>query len=313
MKFSIITPSYNSEEFIAETIESVISQEGDFHIEYIVVDNCSKDRTADIVRSYAELLQKRQYPVKCNSIKVRLLSQKDNGMYAAVNQGFSLATGDIFAWINADDVYLPQAFDVVDRVFRTYSDVKWVKGITSYIDRFSKVYEVGQCYLYDREWIRKGVYGRDAYFIQQDSVFWRSELWKAVGYIRPQIKLAGDFFLWARFAEYADLYSVKAYVSCFRKVEGQLSEHISAYKEECNRISPGDETLKRNVEKYLNKPRIPEILHLLAYLLRFPRKKYNLIDFDRNNKLVRRKVSCYVIKKPAEHHEQLAHYYCDRK
>jgi len=237
MKFSIVTPTFNSGLFLSEAIQSVVSQKGDFTIEYIVVDNYSQDNTADIVKSYQQMILNMDCKIQCNGVEIKLYQGKDSGMYDAVNKGFSEATGDIYAWINSDDLYLPGAFHSVAQSFKNYPEIKWLKGITSYINEFSALYETGQCYLYDQNWLRNGVYGREAYFVQQDSVFWRADLWKTVGGIDTRFKRAGDYSLWVNFSQHALLYSLKAYISCFRKVKGQLSQDVASYEKECDMIS----------------------------------------------------------------------------
>jgi glycosyltransferase involved in cell wall biosynthesis len=236
MKFSIVTPSFNSEKYIAETIESVISQRGNFEIEYIVVDNCSADETVDILREYERKIKDTNFNINCGKVYFRLISEKDTGMYSAINKGFSMATGDIYAWINSDDIYLQGAFDIVHKVFQSFQQVRWLKGITSYMNEHSTIYQAGRCFLYDQHWIQLGIYGRDAYFIQQESVFWRSDLWEKVEGIDERLKRAGDYALWIQFSQHAALYSVKSYLSCFRKVKGQISEDISSYKKEYEMI-----------------------------------------------------------------------------
>ena len=55
-------------------------------------------------------------------------------MYDAINKGFEMATGDIYAYINSDDIYLPGAFEIIGRCLSKYEEIKWIKGITSYIN-----------------------------------------------------------------------------------------------------------------------------------------------------------------------------------
>jgi glycosyltransferase involved in cell wall biosynthesis len=90
-KISIITVSYNSETTIADTIESVLSQDY-ADIEYIVVDGLSLDNTVNIIKSFG------------SKINV-FLSEKDNGLYDAMNKGIEIATGNIIGILNSDDVY----------------------------------------------------------------------------------------------------------------------------------------------------------------------------------------------------------------
>ena len=133
VKISIVTPSFNSARHIRETIQSVITQCGDFSIEYFVVDNCSTDGTKEIVEEYQHSLEKGRFQLGCNGVDLNFVSEEDKGMYDAVNKGFANANGDVFAWINADDIYLPGAFAMIAKVFDSYDDIHWVKGITSYI------------------------------------------------------------------------------------------------------------------------------------------------------------------------------------
>lgn len=233
-KFSIVTPAYNSERFIAEAIESVISQKGGFSIEYIIMDNCSTDETLSIAEEYKQNIESGARKIHCDEVQMTIISEPDSGMYDAINKGFSHATGNIYAWINSDDMYLPGAFSAVQRSLEMYPQINWIKGITSYIDVNSSIYSAGKCHLYVQEWIREGIYGPVLYFIQQDSVFWRSDLWELVENEISQYSLAGDYFIWRRFAEHHALYSLNAFVSCFRKVSGQKSEAINRYWEEAN-------------------------------------------------------------------------------
>jgi glycosyltransferase involved in cell wall biosynthesis len=271
MKFSIITPTYNSKRFIDETMESVLSQKCCSDIEYIIVDNCSTDGTIDIVRNYESLVKEGFYNSRSKTVSLKWISEKDAGMYDAINKGFSLATGDIYGWINSDDIYLPGAFDSIGRSFLSFPDVKWLKGITSYINEDTNIFQAGKCFLYDQNWTREGIYGKEIYFIQQDSVFWRSDLWKIVGGIDPNLKLAGDYYLWIRFSEQTPLYSIKAYISCFRKVEGQLSREFTEYLKECDTVSLPPGRKRKLVRTYFRflEPKIPVSFRPLLYRLFF--------------------------------------------
>ena len=92
MKVSIITVSFNSAKTIADTIDSVLSQ--DFpEIEYIIVDGCSTDGTVDIIRQNENCIS-------------QWVSEKDQGMYDAMNKGIAMATGDVIGILNSDDVYM---------------------------------------------------------------------------------------------------------------------------------------------------------------------------------------------------------------
>jgi glycosyltransferase involved in cell wall biosynthesis len=232
MKFSIITPAYNMEKWIRETIESILSQEGKFEIEYIVVDDGSTDSTFAIAEEYRKKIEAGKYPIKCQKITMQCISQKNAGAIVAMNNGFKLATGDIYTWMDADNTYEPGAFNTIHKIFITFPKIKWVKGITSTIDEKSNVIRKGMCKIYHQDWIRDGIYGQESYFIEQDSVFWRKELWEKSGPMPSHFRSAGDYWLWIQIAKYAPLWSVNVPLSNFRKREGQLSKGISKYKSE---------------------------------------------------------------------------------
>ena len=298
MKFSIVTPSYNSERFIGETIESVINQKGDFSIQYIVIDNCSTDSTREIVKEYREKIIACEIPIKCRKVQIELVSEKDNGMYDAIKKGFDRAVGDVFAWINSDDIYLPGAFEVIQRTFAKYPQIIWLKGITSYINEYSTIYSFGQCHLYRQEWIRKGLYGTILHFIQQDSVFWRSELWFKSGGSDEGLFLAGDYFLWTKFAKFEPLYSLNAYVSCFRKVIGQKSENFRAYLKEIERHGGPNEQQYKRVKRFFSlEALVPHWLRPFYYHLAFGNRKFHLITLERTTDPVIKEGNYYAMKR----------------
>ena len=270
MKFSIVTPSWNSERYISETIESVITQRGDFSIEYIVMDNCSSDRTLGIVCDYREAVASGRLKAHCHDVEIKLFSSPDFGMYDAIDRGFSHASGDVYAWINSDDIYLPGAFSAIAKSLQAYPDIDWIKGVTSYIDDSSVIYSVGECNIYVREWIKAGIYGPILFFIQQDSVFWRSRMWDVVkGKVR-HYRLAGDYIVWRRFAEKSPLVSLNVNVSCFRCRQGQKSEDLTGYWEEGLSRYPIDRSLSTvlNICQWLDGHiggRVGEVVRRLMY------------------------------------------------
>ena len=116
MKFSIITPAHNYGRFLGDAIESVAAQNG-IEKEHIVIDAVSTDNTLELLRSY----QKR-----CPHL--RWISEPDEGQTDAINKGFRMATGDVVAWLNADEYYLPGTLEAVQRTFEADSNARLVYG-----------------------------------------------------------------------------------------------------------------------------------------------------------------------------------------
>ena len=101
MKITLITACYNSAAMIGTAIDSVLAQRG-VDIEYIVVDGGSIDGTVDIIKEYADKTFNSQFSTL--NFTFRWLSEKDSGMYDAINKGIKMATGDVVGILNADDV-----------------------------------------------------------------------------------------------------------------------------------------------------------------------------------------------------------------
>jgi glycosyltransferase involved in cell wall biosynthesis len=238
MKFTIVTPSYNLDRWLSETIESVISQKGDFEIEYIIVDGGSKDQSRLIAERYATQVEAGAFPISCRNVSIRCIVEEGTGMYGAINSGFRIATGDVYAWINADDTYKPGAFQAITIALKTFPEIQWVKGITSTIDESGAEIRKGACKIYRQDWLRAGLYGQEAYFVEQDSVFWKKELWQKAGPMPKHMRSAADYWLWMRMAEYAPLWSLNIPISSFRKREGQISKDVKKYKNEQKQVRP---------------------------------------------------------------------------
>lgn len=118
---SVITITYNSEKTLRDTIDSVLGQTyGD--VEYIIVDGKSKDSTCDIVREYGDKITK-------------FVSEKDNGLYDALNKGIRMATGDVVGFLHSDDVYAsPNTLKLIAEAFLHFN-VDSVFGDLVYVDQ----------------------------------------------------------------------------------------------------------------------------------------------------------------------------------
>ncbi|MDE2173478.1 MAG: glycosyltransferase [Patescibacteria group bacterium] len=301
MKFSIVTPVHNGANYIAETIESVLSQKGDFGIDYIVADGASTDRTMEIVQSYANRVSAGQYPLRCKSATLRHFSRKDRGMYDALEKGFALTSGDVMAYLNADDRYLPGAFATVASILARYPDIAWVKGINTACDEDGTLTAQGSCLLYRQDWLQKGMYGRSAYFVQQDSVFWRRTLWEKARPAINSFRLAGDYVLWIAFAAHAPLWSFNRRVSVFRERPGQLSATMDPYRQEQESIAPHHFFLEKRVLVFFSlvralglNPRHTAAHALFSVLFPFA-EPWWYIDFDSAGRPEKKRSASYVV------------------
>ena len=224
---SVITTSFNSAQYIENTIKSVISQ-GFSNIQYIVIDADSTDGTAEILQKYND------------SIDISV-TEPDEGMYHGIQKGAEYVEGDIMAWLNADDAYLPWTFSVVEDIFNKFPEVDWIIGQPSYINTKGQCVKVSANAgtAYPTKYIRNGWFRPQfAGYLQQESMFWRKSLWDKVGGLNLDLKLAADFDLWTRFAQHADLYSVATPLSSFRFRPGEQQSSVQSgrYQEEVKQV-----------------------------------------------------------------------------
>ena len=115
-KISIITPSFQQAQYLEQTILSVLEQNYN-PLEFIIIDGGSTDGSVDVIRKYDDRIS-------------YWISEKDRGQAHAINKGLAHATGDIVAYINSDDLYLPEAFCKVVQYFSEHPACDWLCGDT---------------------------------------------------------------------------------------------------------------------------------------------------------------------------------------
>ena len=202
MKFGIVTPSYNQGAFIERTIESVLTQRGDFELDYLVVDGGSTDGTLPILKRYAGDL--------------RFVSEPDRGQSDALNKGFRLVRGDVLAWINSDDSYLPGALQAAATAL-SETGARWCFGDCRIIDErdreirgFVTRYKARLAHRYS---LRRLL---SSNFVAQPATFFERGLLEEAGSIDESLHYAMDYDLWLRFARLAEPTHVPRSLANFR-------------------------------------------------------------------------------------------------
>lgn len=194
MKISIITVVYNNEKYIEEAISSVLKQTYD-DIEYIIVDGKSQDRTWEIVQSISQHTSGQKHRIS------KAISEKDAGLYDAINKGIRMATGDYIGFVHAGDFLY--SCDVIEKVARrieeTQCDVFYGDGI--YVDADDVSEKI-------RNWIG-GRYSkrkiRFGWLPLHPTVYIKKELYDRLGLYDTSYRIAGDTDLLIRFLYLQDV------------------------------------------------------------------------------------------------------------
>ena len=251
-KISIVTPCFNMAEYLEETLKSVLLQQYP-NLEYIIIDGGSKDRTVEIIKKYEKYIS-------------YWISEKDEGMYHALQKGFEHSTGDIMGWLNADDILHPYSLFTLAELFTRYEHVDWLQGINCIIDQQGRAVHVIEPKNTTRyAFLLKNFLNEQesalvpSGTIQQESTYWRRSLWNKSGErIDATLGYAGDFELWMRFFRYEPLVIAKTLIGAFRYRPGQLSSAQDKYIEEALTIIDRETGLLNPREK-----RLVEMLRLL--------------------------------------------------
>ncbi|MCC6499617.1 MAG: glycosyltransferase [Anaerolineales bacterium] len=195
MLISIITPSFNQARYLEQTIQSVLEQDYP-SIEYIVVDGASTDGSVEIIKKY-----ERRGGVPPPNI-TWWLSEKDSGQAEAINKGLARAKGEIVAWLNSDDYYLPSAVSSAMKVFEENSDVALVYGNMLAVDERGNAFNsltYKQLSLQDLLCFQ---------IIGQPAVFFRREALEKAGMLDPTFHFLLDHQLWIRIAQHGKILHV---------------------------------------------------------------------------------------------------------
>lgn len=181
-KVSIVTSSYNHAEFIGRTIESIKSQDYP-NIEHIVVDGMSKDGTVEVLARYPHL---------------KVIREPDRGQADAINKGFRIATGEIFAFVNSDDTLEPGAVSAAVAALDPAAGRHIVMGRCRFIDEYDKFLGVEHPSAFESH--RRVLEIWKGHCLPQPAVFWMREVWEKSGPLSVNEQLMLDYDLFCRFS-----------------------------------------------------------------------------------------------------------------
>jgi len=177
---SIVVPSYNQGQFIGDTIDSILAQDID-GIEILVMDGGSTDQTVDVLRRYGD--------------RIQWVSERDKGQSDAINKGMSRVRGDILAYLNSDDRYVPGTLLLVLDTFQKRLDADIIYGDINYIDSQGNLIRRGRTIDFDYN-----VFRYDYDFICQPASFWRRSVIERIGMMDLSLRYHMDYDFFMRAA-----------------------------------------------------------------------------------------------------------------
>jgi len=193
---SVITPSYNSAEFIQDAILSVSRQEG-VPVEHIVIDGASTDKTLETVKRYHE---------------VQWTSEPDRGQSDAINKGFLKATGDLVGWLNADDYYLPGGLEAIARAAQEHPEADVMYGDCVFVDGRGKIVRSKVEHDFDR-----AVLMYFGCYIPSTSTFFRRRIIDSGFLLDCDYRVCMDFEFFTRLAHAGfNFHYVPQFIAAFR-------------------------------------------------------------------------------------------------
>jgi glycosyltransferase involved in cell wall biosynthesis len=195
-RISVVTPTLNQAAFIEATIRSVLDQ-GYPALDYVVIDGGSADGTQAILQRY--------------SSRLRWVSEPDRGQADAINKGLRMAKGDILAYLNSDDLYLPGTLAQVAGYLAAHPEAGWVYGDCRLIDEGGETIGRLRAPAFDlNRMILRGEY------LPQPATFWRRSAAAVAGEFNVALRYSMDYDYFIRLGQHAPGHRLEAELACFR-------------------------------------------------------------------------------------------------
>lgn len=210
--FSIIVPSFNKREYVKETLESILDQEG-VVVELLIYDAGSSDGSWEIIESALAGPKGEQRISEGWVISAR--KESDLGQSHAINKGLISCSGRFVAWLNADDFYVKGALKIVKDFFDTFPDTGLVYGELDFVSESGALLKRRRSI----KWSRSALL--DLYcFVPQPVTFWRRNLIPAAGLLDVGLHLAMDYDYWLRISLYTQVGQIPTVLGAIRIMEG---------------------------------------------------------------------------------------------
>jgi glycosyltransferase involved in cell wall biosynthesis len=219
---SIVTPSFNQSDYIKYCIESVKKQSYR-PIEHIIVDNCSTDDTDKILKVYKN---------NPEGIDVILIKEPDKGQSDALNKGFKKATGELIAWLNADDYFLLGAFTKVNHFYSKNPMVDVIYGDYYFVDENGKIMKRRKEMGYD-----PGILFYVGCYIPSSGTFFHRRIFDEGNFLDINFDITMDYEFFVRLSKAKKKFlHIPEYLSCFRWHHGNKSLNAIKRQQERQRV-----------------------------------------------------------------------------
>jgi len=238
---SVVTPSFNQARFLERTILSVLNQNYP-NLEYIIIDGGSTDGSVQLIEKYERYL-------------AYWVSESDRGQSHAINKGFSKSKGEILAWLNSDDTYLPNALHIVGDLFRRDGKVDMVYGRCNMIDENDVIFQESKVIPFNLLDYLLGLF-----VIPQQASFWRRDIFFAADGLNEENRTCMDYELWVRMAQRGGVIRhVNYFLANFRLYDQSISGS-SKYQDEYLQVLKNtrreflgfeDDSMKRLYRRFL--------------------------------------------------------------